>query len=61
MDSEFALSDDGVNVCATQFQNIIIESAKKSFKIKKVIHRQNISNVMNKKWFDADCKLKRQC
>ena len=54
MDSEFALSDDGVNVCATQFQNIIIESAKKSFKIKKVKHRQNISNGMNKKWFDAD-------
>ena len=61
MDSEFALSEDGVSDCATQFQNIIIESARKSFKIKKVKHRQYISNVMNKKWFDADCNLKRQC
>lgn len=57
--SDFHTDINGVNECVSQFENIILETSKKSLKIKNKKHRQRISNVASKKWFDKDCRIKR--
>ena len=44
--------------CVTEFQNILLETSKKSLKIKKSKRRRKITNVARKKWFDKDCRIK---
>ena len=57
--SEFTNDINGVNKCVSEFQDIIIETSKKSLKIRKKKIRKKITNVANKKWFDKDCRIKR--
>ena len=52
-------SKEEVNNYTSKFQDIILNAAKKSLRIKKTKYRHKISNVLNKKWFDKECRLKR--
>ena len=47
--STFIDDEKGVNDCATEFQNVLTDAAKKSLKIRKKKTRRKISNPMNKK------------
>ena len=49
----------GVDESVHEFQNILMDTAKKSLKIKKKKTRRKIDNVMNKKWFDKECRFRR--
>jgi hypothetical protein len=49
INSNFSNDINGVNSCANEFQNIIIEASKKSLKIRKKKVRRKLSNVTNKK------------
>jgi hypothetical protein len=57
--SDFTNDLNGVNKCVSEFQNILIDTSKKSLKIKKSKLRRKIENVAQKKWFDKDCRIKR--
>ncbi|CAB4001341.1 Hypothetical predicted protein [Paramuricea clavata] len=59
MNSEFTNDLSGANQCVTEFQNILLETSKKSLKIKKCKRRRKITNVAQKIWFDKDCRIKR--
>ena len=50
---------EGINNFSHQFQEIISDAAKTSFRIKQTKYRNKITNVCNKKWFDKECRLKR--
>ena len=56
---DFTNDQNGVNECVQKFQNILLETSRKSLKIKKNRHRQKITNNAQKKWFDKDCRVKR--
>ena len=43
----------------TEFQNILINAARNSLKIRKKKTRRKINNVANKKWYDKECRFKR--
>ena len=48
----------GVDESVHEFQNILMDTAKKSLKIKKKKTRRKIDNVMNKKCFDKECRFR---
>jgi hypothetical protein len=58
MNSDFTTDLNGTNQCVTEFHNILLETSKKSLKIKKSKRRRKITNVAQKKWFDKDCRIK---
>ena len=49
----------GLNECVTEFQNIITDASKKSLKLRKSKIRKRTTNILNKKWFDKECRFKR--
>ena len=59
VNSNFPTSKEGVNKFSNQFQDVILDAAKKSLEIKKTKFKHKITNVCNKKWFDKGCRLKR--
>ena len=60
INSDFTNDTHGINDCVSQFQNILLETSKKSLKIKKIKNqRRKINNVAQKKWFDKECRIKR--
>ncbi|CAB4039224.1 Hypothetical predicted protein, partial [Paramuricea clavata] len=59
MNSDFTNDLNGANQCVTEFQNILLETSKKSLKIKKCKRRRKITNIAQKIWFDKDCRIKR--
>jgi hypothetical protein len=53
INSDFTNDTHGINDCVSQFQNILLETSKKSLKIKKIKNqRRKINNVAQKKWFE---------
>ena len=59
INTNFPKSKDGINEFSYQLQDILLDAAKKSLKMKKQKFRNKINNVSNKKWFDKECRLKR--
>ncbi len=57
--TDYSNDKENMNKCVNDFQNIIFEASKKSLKIKKRKYRHKISNVVSKKWFDKECRIKR--
>ena len=57
--STFACDQNGVNECVTEFQSIITDASKKSLKLRKSKIRKRTTNILNKKWFDKECRFKR--
>ena len=59
LDNDFSSDRESINKCVNEFQSIIDLASKKSLKIKKKKFRRKINNVANKKWFDKECRFKR--
>ena len=59
VDSNFTNDLNGINKCLCEFQKILLETSKKCLKIKKSKLRRKITNVVQKKWFDKECRIKR--
>ncbi|CAB4003556.1 Hypothetical predicted protein [Paramuricea clavata] len=53
--SDFTNDLNGVNKCVSELQNILLDTSKKSLKIKKNKLRKR-ENVAQKKWFDKDAE-----
>ena len=56
---EFPETESGVDLVVKKAQAILIEAAKHSLKRKIVKRRRCLSKIINKKWFNKECKLKR--
>lgn len=59
MNQEFERTETGVDLAVSKVENILVSAASNSLKRKTVRRRCRISNVINKKWFDKECRLKR--
>jgi hypothetical protein len=59
INSDFTSDLDGTKKCITEFENIPLETSKKSLKRKRKKHRSKINNKAQKKWFDKDCRMQR--
>ena len=52
-------SETGIDQAVTDFQEILLRTAKRFLKRKVAKSRNHISNPTNKKWFGKDCRIKR--
>lgn len=56
---DFEQTDTGISIAVSKVESILCGAAKNSLKRKKVRQRRKVTNNINKKWFDKECRFKR--
>ena len=59
LNHDFEETQFGVDIAVQKFQNILLNAAKRSLKRKVKKRRCRLTNIVNKKWFDKECRFKR--
>ena len=56
---EFPVTEKGIDEAVESFESILHSAASQSLKRKIVKRRRKNTNIITKKWFDKECRLKR--